>query len=112
MKLNDIKDQFAAIGIGIGGMTYDKPEIIKMFDEKWGIDFPVLKDVELQHVDAWGIRNQEYGPGTFGYGIPYPGVVLISPEGEILAKWAEKGYRSRADWSEVLADATTIISGR
>lgn len=112
MKLNDIKDQFAAIGIGIGGMTYDKPEIIKTFDEKWGIDFPVLKDVELQHVDAWGIRNQEYGPGTFGYGIPYPGVVLISPEGEILAKWAEKGYRSRADWSEVLADATTIISGR
>jgi len=112
VKLNDIKDQFAAIGIGIGGMTYDKPEIIKTFDEKWGIDFPVLKDVELQHVDAWGIRNQEYGPGTFGYGIPYPGVVLISPEGEILAKWAEKGYRSRADWSEVLADATTIISGR
>ena len=112
MKLNDIKDQFAAIGIGIGGMTYDKPEIIKTFDEKWGIDFPVLKDVELQHVDAWGIRNQEYGPGTFGYGVPYPGVVLISPEGEILAKWAEKGYRSRADWSEVLADATTIISGR
>ena len=112
MKLNDIKDQFAAIGIGIGGMTYDKPEIIKTFDEKWGIDFPVLKDVELQHVDAWGIRNQEYGPGTFGYGIPYPGVVLISPEGEILARWAEKGYRSRADWSEVLADATTIISGR
>ena len=112
MKLNDIKDQFAAIGIGIGGMTHDKPEIIKAFDNKWDIDFPVLKDVELQHVDAWGIRNQEYGPGTFGYGIPYPGVVLISPEGEILAKWAEKGYRSRADWSEVLADATTIISGR
>ena len=112
MKLNDIKDQFAAIGIGIGGMTYDKPEIIKAFDNKWDIDFPVLKDVHLQHVDAWGIRNQEYGPGTFGYGIPYPGVVLISPEGEILAKWAEKGYRSRADWSEVLADATTIISGR
>jgi peroxiredoxin len=112
VKLNDLKDQFAAIGIGIGGMTYDKPEIIKAFDDKWDIDFPVLKDVDLQHVDAWGIRNQEYGPGTFGYGIPYPGVVLISPEGEILAKWAEKGYRSRADWSEVLADVTTIIDGR
>ena len=109
MKLNDLKDQYAAIGVGVVGMTSDTPEIIKAFDEKWDIDFPVLKDVDRQHVDAWGVRNQEYGPGTFGYGIPYPGVVLLSPEGEILAKWAEEGYRSRADWAEVLEEVTAIV---
>ncbi len=112
MKLNDLKDQFEAIGVGIVGMTYDKPEIIRAFDEKWDIDFPVLKDVDRQHVEAWGIRNQEYGPGTFAYGVPYPGVVLLSPEGEILAKWAERGYRSRADWSEVLEEVSAIAGGR
>ena len=111
MKLNDLKDQYAAIGVGVVGMTYDKPEIIKAFDEKWDIDFPVLKDVDRQHVDAWGVRNQEYGPGTFVYGIPYPGVVLLSPEGKILAKWAEEGYRSRADWAEVLEEVTAIVGG-
>jgi peroxiredoxin len=104
VKLNDLTEQFAAIGVNVGGMTYDKPEAIKAFDEKWSIEFPVLRDVDRQHVDAWGIRNQEYGPGTAGYGVPYPGVVLLSPEGEILAKWAEAGYRTRADWSEVLAE--------
>jgi|TARA_B100000315_G_C14548351_1_gene574424 peroxiredoxin len=112
VKLNDLKDQFEAIGVGIVGMTYDKPEIIRAFDEKWDIDFPVLKDVDRQHVEAWGIRNQEYGPGTFAYGVPYPGVVLLSPEGEILAKWAERGYRSRADWSEVLEEVSAIAGGR
>lgn len=106
-----MKDQFAAIGVGLVGMTYDKPEIIKAFDEKWEIDYPVLKDVDRQHVEAWGIRNQEYGPGTFAYGVPYPGVVLISPQGKILAKWAEEGYRSRADWSEVLAQVTAMVGG-
>ena len=111
MKLNDLKDRYAAIGVGVVGMTYDTPEIIKAFDEKWDIDFPVLKDVDREHVDAWGVRNQEYGPGTFGYGIPYPGVVLLSPEGEILAKWAEEGYRSRADWAEVLEEVTAIVGG-
>lgn len=111
MKLNDLKEQFDAVGVGVVGMTYDKPEIIKAFDEKWDIDFPVLKDVDRQHVEAWGIRNQEYGPGTFAYGVPYPGVVLLSPEGKILAKWAEEGYRSRADWSEVLAEVTAMVSG-
>ena len=112
MKLNDLKDEFAAIGVGIVGMTYDKPEIIQAFDEKWDIDYPVLKDVEREHVEAWRVRTLEYGPGTFAYGVPLPGVVLISPEGEILAKWAEEGYRSRADWSEVLEQVTATVGGR
>ena len=112
MKLNDIKEEFAAVGVGVVGMTYDTPEIIQAFDEKWEIDFPVLKDVDRQHVEAWGVRNQEYGPGTFAYGVPLPGVVLISPEGKILAKWAEPGYRSRADWSEVLSAVAAVVGGR
>ena len=112
MKLNDIQDQFEAIGVGVAGMTFDKPEIIEEFHKKWEIGYPVLRDVDRQHVEAWGIRNLEYGPGTFAYGVPYPGVVLLSPEGEILAKWAERGYRSRADWSEVLDEVRNVVGGR
>ena len=111
MKLNDIRDEFEAIGVGVVGMTYDKPEIIQQFVEKWDIEYPLLRDVERQHVEAWGIRNEEYGPGTFAYGIPHPGVVLLSPDGEILAKWAERGYRSRADWSEVLDEVRAMVGG-
>ena len=110
MKLNDLNEQFQEIGIAVAGMTYDTPEVIKAFDAKWEVDFPVLKDVDRQHVDAWGIRNLEYGPGTFGYGIPYPGVVLLSPKGEILGKWAKEGYRSRADWSQVLTEVRGMVS--
>jgi peroxiredoxin len=111
VKLNDIRDQFEAIGVGVVGMTYDKPEFIQAFCQKWEIEYPFLRDVDRQHVEAWGIRNEEYGPGTFGYGIPHPGVALISPEGKILAKWAEAGYRSRADWSEVLDEVRKIVGG-
>lgn len=111
MKLNDLQNDFNQIGIGIVGMTYDTPEIIEAFDSKWDINFPVLRDVERQHVDAWGVRNEAYGEGTFAYGVPHPGVVLISPEGKILAKWAEKGYRTRADWSQVLGEVTALVAG-
>ena len=76
------EDQFEAIGVGVVGMTYDKPEIIQQFHEKWEIEYPVLRDVDRQHVEAWGVRNEAYGEGTFAYGIPHPGVVLLSPEGE------------------------------
>jgi peroxiredoxin len=112
VKLNDIRDQFESIGVSVVGMTYDKPEFIHAFCEKWDIGYRFLRDVDLQHVEAWGIRNEEYGPGTFGYGIPHPGVVLISREGKILAKWAEEGYRSRADWSDVLTEVRTIMVGQ
>ena len=97
------------MGVGIVGMTYDTPDVIQTFHAKWEINYPVLRDEDRQHVEAWGIRNEEYGPGTFAYGVPHPGVVLLSPEGTILAKWAEKGYRSRADWSEVLEEVSRIV---
>ena len=93
-------------------MTYDKPQIIQKFHQKWEIGFPLLRDVDRQHVDAWGIRNEEYGEGTFAYGIPHPGVVLLSPDGKILAKFAEAGYRSRADWTTVLSEVHSIVGGK
>ncbi|MDG1704665.1 MAG: redoxin domain-containing protein [Pseudomonadales bacterium] len=77
VKLSDIQDKFQAIGVNVGGMTYDEADVIQQFHAEWGLTYPLLRDVDGQHVDAWGIRNEEYGPGTFAYGIPHPGVVLV-----------------------------------
>lgn len=109
VKLNDLADEFRTLGVGIAGMTYDKAETIQAFHAKWGLAYPLLRDVDRQHVDAWGIRNEAYGEGTFAYGIPHPGVVLLSADGVIRAKWTEKGYRSRADWSTVLEEVRTLV---
>ena len=65
VKLSDIEDKFAAIGVSVSGMTYDDADTIQAFHNKWGLAYPLLRDVDGQHVDAWGIRNEEYGPGTF-----------------------------------------------
>ncbi len=111
MKLNDIDDQFEDLGVSVVGMTYDDLEKIQQFHQKWELTFPLLRDVDGQHVDAWGIRNEEYGEGSFAEGIPHPGLALLSPDGTILAKFAEPGYRSRADWASVLEEVGTIVSG-
>ena len=111
VKLNDIKDEFEKFGVNVVGMTYDTPEQIEKFHKKWELKYSLLKDVNGQHVDAWDIRNTEYGEGTFANGIPHPGVALLSPKGEILAKFAEPGYRGRPDWSAVLAEVGSIVGG-
>ena len=109
MKLSDIQDQFEDLGIAVVGMTYDDTEVILEFHQEWDLNFPILRDVDARHVDAWGIRNLEYEEGTFAYGVPYPGIVLIAPDGEIIAKYAEDGYRARADWDTVLDDVRAIV---
>jgi len=38
-------------------------------------------------------------------------MVLISPEGEVLAKFAEPGYRSRPEFSAVFASVTALTAG-
>jgi peroxiredoxin len=111
VKLNEINGQFEALGVGVAGMTYDDPELIRQFHQEWAFDFPLLRDVDGQHVDAWGIRNEQYAEGSSAYGIPHPGVVLLSPEGTILAKFAEPGYRSRPDWDSVLEEVRTAVGG-
>ena len=108
VKLNDIQNKFEELGIAVAGMTYDAPEAIQKFHKRWDIKYPLLRDVEAQHVEAWGIRNQEYPDGNFA-GIPNPGVALLSPEGTILAKFAEPGYRGRPDWSSVLSSVESIV---
>ena len=110
VKLNDIKDQFETLGVKVVGMTYDPPEAIQKFHKRWDIKYPLLRDVKAQHVNAWGIRNTEYQEGSFA-GIPNPGVALLSPNGEILAKFAEPGYRGRPDWSTVLAEVGSLVNG-
>lgn len=109
MKLNEINGQFEALGVGVAGMTYDDPEHIRQFHDEWELGFPLLRDVDAQHVKAWGIRNEQYEEGTFAYGIPHPGIVLLSPEGKILAKFAEPGYRSRPDWDTVLKQVRSVV---
>ena len=111
MKLNEVNSQFEALGVGVAGMTYDDPELIQQFHSQWGLKYPLLRDVDRQHVEAWGILNEEYGEGSPGYGIPHPGIALLSHEGVILAKFAEPDYRSRPDWEFVLDDVRKLVGG-
>lgn len=83
-------------------MTYDDVSVLAAFHGAQGLKFPLLQDVDVKHVNAYGVRNQEYQPGDSGYGIPYPGVLYIGPDGTVLAKFAVPGYRQRPPFREML----------
>ena len=102
VQLAGWQERFEAAGVRLAGMTYDDLDILKRFHDEQALGFPLLRDVDVKHVDAYGVRNQEYEPGDAGYGIPYPGVLYVSADGTVLAKFAVPGYRQRPPFDEML----------
>lgn len=92
------------MGVAAAGMTYDDRAVLESFHAEQTLNYPLLQDIDVRHVDAFGIRNMDYEPGDTGYGIPYPGIIWIGTDGVIRGKWAVPSYADRPPFDEVLAE--------
>ena len=108
VQLAKISDQFKDVGVNIAAMTYDSVEMLKSVEEDEGSEFTLLKDTDISHVNALGILNEDYEPGSRAYGVPHPGIFIITPDGVIRAKFAEEGFRARPDFDNVLEAAANL----
>ena len=94
---------FAALGLGVAAMTYDGAEVTAAFHAQHSLPYPLLRDVERRHVEAYGILNEQFEPGSRGYGVPHPGIIYVAPDGTVDSKFAYPGYRDRPAFEAVLA---------
>lgn len=108
MQLLEISDQIEAMGINVAALTYDSVELLKTVQEDQDVQFPLLHDDKVTHVNAFGIRNLDYESGHRIYGIPYPGILLIDANGVIQAKFAEERYQDRPPFEDVLEAAAGL----
>lgn len=109
MQLIEIADQFEALGINIAAMTYDSVATLKDAELDRGAPFTLLHDEDSAHIIELGILNDsDYEPGQRAYGVPYPGIFLVSPDRVIRFKFAEESYRDRPDFSNVVEAAAAM----
>jgi peroxiredoxin len=92
-------------------MTYDTPELQQAFIDAGSIDYPFLSDIEATSFGNLGILNDEYGPDDENYGLPYPGIYVVTPELEIVGKIFVERYQIRVDAPTTLAYALEVLSG-
>jgi peroxiredoxin len=104
-SLVEVSEEFRELGFGIATLTYDPPDMLKLAESDFAVNFPLLRDINRKHVEAFGILNKDYSPGDFAYGIPEPGIMLIDPQGTIQVKFAEENFRERPDWADVIEAA-------
>ena len=90
-------------------ITYDSPELQQRFIDAGSITYPLISDVDATTMKALGILNTDYSPGDSAYGIPYPGVFVLDPDGRIVGKIFVEDFRVRVDAASVLAYALGVL---
>lgn len=105
MELRDALPKFRAAGTRLYAISYDEPEALAAFAETYGIDYPLLSDVDSAVIRRFGILNTEIPPGNLpAYGVPYPGTYVTDESGRVVAKFFHDSYKKR-DSPENLIDA-------
>ena len=105
IELQKMKQAFDDEGISIVMMTYDSPEIQQAFIDRHSIEYPVLSDVDAESFANLGVLREEYGPDHSHYGLPYPGMIVVDPNGVITGKLFIESYSYRVDTQAVLTFA-------
>lgn len=103
IELSERRADFEKRGLTLVSVSYDTADILRSFESQFDIGFSMLSDPESKIIDAFGIRNESQKPGSAGYGIPHPGIMVFDNEGKLMLKFAEKSYRKRPKIDDVLA---------
>ena len=104
ISLRDAAKPLADRGFKIAALSYDAPDVQANFARQRDIPFAFLSDQASVTVDAFGLRDPDYKPGHFAYGVPRPSIFVIASDGTIVGKLAEEGFKTRPT-NEAVLDA-------
>lgn len=100
LSLQRATPHFKEKGIGLVGVSYDSPEILKFFTDKYAITYPLLADPKSEVIERFGVLNTT--ATGFSKGMSYPGFVYVSPDGRAQETFFEEDYHTRYTGNGVL----------
>lgn len=95
MDLNTAVAQMERRGYKLAGISYDSPEIQKTFIERRKIGYTLLSDPKSEIIARYKLRDPQYPPGNFAYGVPRPIIFILDKSGVVKAKLYEDTYTKR-----------------
>jgi peroxiredoxin len=82
-------------GYKLAGISYEKPELQNEFVERRKVGYTMLSDPKSAIIDLYKLRDPQYPPGDFAYGVPRPIIFILDKNGVIKAKLYEETYTKR-----------------
>jgi peroxiredoxin len=95
MDLNTGVAGMARRGYKLAGISYDKPGVLKTFIDRRMLTYTLLSDPKSEVIDRCKLRDPQYPPGNFAYGVPRPIIFILDRNGVIKAKLYEDTYTKR-----------------
>ena len=95
------KEELAAAGYAIVGVSKDRVELQKKFADKQGLDFPLIADTDttlLQAIGAWG-EKVNYGRRTLGI---LRTTYLVNEEGIVEKIFTPKEIKTKIHAEQIL----------
>lgn len=95
------KEELAAAGYAVVGVSKDRVELQKKFADKRGLDFPLIADTEttlLQAIGAWG-EKVNYGRRTMGI---LRTTYLVNEEGIVEKIFTPKEIKTKIHAEQIL----------
>jgi peroxiredoxin Q/BCP len=84
--VRDHRTELSGIGADVVGISPDEPGKQLAFDERYGLGFPLLADVDHATADAWGTWGEKTRHGRTFMGI-IRSSFLVDAEGRIERAW-------------------------
>ncbi len=103
LEFRDAQAPLEARGYRLAAISYDPPEVLTAFAGKNAMGYQLLSDPGSVTIDAFALRDPQYPPTSFAFGVPKPAIFVISRKGVIEAKLAEEGFKVRPSVQAVLA---------
>lgn len=85
-SVRDALPDFSVLGVVAVGISPDKPDKQKKFDDKYGLTFPLLSDTDHAVAEAYGVWGEKNSYGNTSMGI-IRSSFLIDEEGNVINSW-------------------------
>jgi len=89
-------------GFRIVTISTDTVEELAAFDQRRSIGYTMLSDERAEIIRQLNLLDPTQAPGRRHNGLPIPTILIVSPEGRVLAKLGDANYRIRPTAEVVL----------
>ncbi len=90
-------------GYTLAAISYDTPEVLSNFAGKQDVKYTLLSDAGSKMIDAFGLRDPNYAPDSFAYGVPTATVLVIGKNGVVRKKLSTTDYKVRPSNATIIA---------
>jgi len=94
-EIESVTAPLKARGYRLVSVSYDSADVLSTFIKKYGVTYMMASDRGSAMIDAFKIRDPQYGPNSKAYGVPRPAIFVVDAKGIVRAKLAEDGYKTR-----------------